>query len=196
MRELFIGMNIKFQNDHHKHKDRNLIYPPEWLKNKTNDSLIKIYNQLDSFYQSGVIVLGCVVQANTLLFKSNFRNCPANFIYTQDDYYYNNPSKLSLLASKLFSLKGNQDLPKDAQYFADTLQNELGRVYNIPVPMSITDNRNVVFTTLMVHRKHIPKHKVCNRFYPLIVLPDHKPDAMILPKWYWSEELLSRSNNW
>ena len=48
------------------------------------------------------------------------------------------------------------------------------------------ENKEVYFTSIFVDRRHLPEKKlVPETVYPMIVLFDSRPDAMIMPYWYW-----------
>lgn len=164
----------------------NYLTKPDYVI--SNDSLYPLYQNQNLFWMYGNVMLGSLVQANTLLFRSdNNSNCPAVFLYTNDDYYYENPEELSELSKKLFSLKGLKNLSPEVQYFADLLFDEYSRKFAIPLPKELTNGHNVFLTTVVVHRNHIPYNRIVSRLYPLLVLENKTPDAIILPKWYWTE---------
>jgi len=166
--------------------------PPLWVIHK---NLMQIYYNQKLFFEKGTIALGCVVAANALLFKRfNNKDCPASFLYTNEEYYYRFPNKLLSLASEIFTLKERSDLTPEEQFFADILKDEHQYIFNKDLPFTMTDGRIVKYTTAMVCRKHIPKSRLCNFFYPLLTLPEEEPDAVILPKWYWPAILKSKEN--
>ena len=48
------------------------------------------------------------------------------------------------------------------------------------------DKREIFFTSVVVNRDHLPYGLLMPQVtYPMIVLPNNKPDAMILPHWFW-----------
>lgn len=139
------------------------------------------------FYTKGEIALGAVVQANELLFERGRDNCPANFIYTKEPYFIENPDELDILASELFSTKGDRGYRPSIQKLADLLADEYERIFCYKLPKDLIDNKEVYFTSVFVDRKHLPGKILSERIYPMLILPDSKPDAMILPYWYWKE---------
>jgi hypothetical protein len=183
MGDFNFNSTIEYFNKNKKYTNKEILRCPDWMTE--DDDFKNIYPILEEFYEHGKIKLSCIVQANNLLFKGFFLDCPANFIYTDDPYYLENPLEFYNLATDLFSLKGKENPIEDEEFLARVLADEFERVFNYTVPKSITNGREVKFTSLMVHRKHLPKRKLCNIFYPLLVLEDSNPDAIILPKWYW-----------
>lgn len=179
---------VQSSKDNKKIMKTNLLKKPKWLKNNKKDELNKIYEKQKDFWEHGRIAFGCVVQANKRLFSmGNSYNCPANFIYTYDEYYYENPDKFHELAHDIYCLKESEDeLSAEKKYISELLFSEYKRDFHIPVPDSMTEGHEVFLTTVMVDRDHIPMHKLCNFFYPMLTLENDSPDAIILPVWYWS----------
>lgn len=178
---------IQSSKDNKKIMKKNLLKKPKWLKNNKKDELNKIYEKQKDFWEHGRIAFGCIVQANIKLFSmGNSYNCPANFIYTYDEYYYENANEFHKLAHDIYCLKESEDeLSAEEKYISELLFSEYKRDFHIPVPDSMTDGHKVFLTTVMVDRDHIPMHKLCNFFYPMLTLENDSPDAIILPAWYW-----------
>lgn len=138
------------------------------------------------FYTEGKIAVGAIVQANELLFEKGKDNCPANFIYTTEPYFIENPAELLYIADILFDTKGDDGYRPSIQKLADLLADEYERIFCYKLPRDIFDNKEIYFTSVFVDRKHLPtKILIPQIIYPMLILPDNKPDAMILPHWYW-----------
>lgn len=160
---------------------------PLWLS-KNPDDLIENYSFWPEYFLLGRPALGCLLQANELLFdRSQRHECPANFLYTFDEYYMKNTEKLSDIAYALFELKGTTGSDPQVQHFIDVITDENIRLFREPLPQSLTEGRAVFFTTLIVHRKSIPGGYLQDQFYPLLIADKLKADAVIMPKWYWKE---------
>lgn len=171
---------------------------PEWLlpeydKNgqyiEAPDPLYGLYDSFlqRRFYKEGSVAMGILVQANINLFKKGNEDCPANFIYSTDKYYWNNQDELLMMANALFNTKGGYGYYPSIQRLADLMADEYERIFSYRLPRHITEGRNVYFTTIMVQRAHLPKKKIIGRKYPLLVLENNQPDAMILPCRYWGK---------
>lgn len=143
---------------------------------------------LKRFYQEGKVALGALVQANTLLFDKGKDNCPANYIYTTDTYFTVHPKALESLADALYDIKGEQGYRPSLQKLADLLDDEYERIFAYKLPRDVTDNRDVYFTSIFVDRRHLPEKRLVGNLLPMLVLEDSKPDAVILPHWYWRKE--------
>ena len=138
------------------------------------------------FYTEGRIAIGAIVQANELLFQRGKIDSPATFIYTMDSFFIKNPQELTSLASQLFSIKGREGFIPSIQKLADLLADEYSITYSYKLPRNVMDNREIFFTSVVVNRDHLPYGLLMPQVtYPMIVLPNNKPDAMILPHWFW-----------
>ena len=49
----------------------------------------------------------------------------------------------------------------------------------------MTGGREVFFSSIMVPRKYLPGKKIDRRVYPFNILRGKRPDAMLIPHWYW-----------
>ena len=165
------------------------IRPPRWCR-QSDDELMLIYRDQKKLLFEGEVVLGLLVQANALLFRKGFADAPANVIYTADMSVENPVVKLREIAERLFSLKGTK--PDDAleRKFAGMISYEYSRDFRVTLPESLAQGLDATYTTIMVHRKHLPEGYITNDFFPLLIHQESRA-AMILPARYWSEELLS-----
>ena len=134
------------------------------------------------------MALGAIVQANELLFEAGRGDSPATFIYTQEPFFLQNPRELLIWATALFEMKGEDGYVPSVQRIADQLADEAGRYFHYRLPRDVMENREVWMTTILVSRDHLPgKILTPESVYPMLILPDDGPDAMILPYWYWKE---------
>lgn len=177
-------------------KKCNFLTCPDWLEPEYDadgeyleepDDLYLLFDPMlqRKFFKQGKVALGALVQANILLFKRGSDNCPADYIYTMDSYFLDNPKELEALALALFETKGDEGYLPSIQKLADLLEDEMERVFCYKLPRNVTEGRNVYFTTVLVDRSHLPHKRLIDSLKPMLVLPDNKPDAMILPHWYW-----------
>lgn len=164
------------------------LRPPGWCRAQ-KDELLLIYREQKKLLLEGQVALAMLVQANEHLFHKGTLDAPANIIYTTETSYENPLSKLLEIAQKLFSLKGTK--PEDAAElkFAQMISYEYSRDFRVTVPDSLAQGMDVTYTTIMIHRKHLPEGYLSNVFFPLLIHPESRA-SMILPARYWSEEML------
>lgn len=156
--------------------------PPGWMP--TDDALREVYRQQWTLIEKGRVVWGHIVQANKLLFEAGAINSPANVLYSTDAYF-DDLAELPELAGTLFSTKGEQLDDPEVQRFADALAAERTRPLRLLLPKRMTGDREVCFSTIMVHREHLPTGMLSTPFFPLLVAPDVVDVTMILPCKFW-----------
>lgn len=164
--------------------------PPAWLRKRRSDGLWELYRQRSLLLTRGTIVWAHLVQANEVLFSPGKIDAPAMVIYSPDPYFDAHLDELAEMASRLFALKDTK--PEDAELarFARFITDEMDRNLHVPIPSQISENRTVIATGIMVHRKHLPFGVLTESFFPLLALPEVTPATMILPERYWPDSLL------
>ena len=156
----------------------------------TRDKLRRVVLDQDLLRDHGCVVWGALVQANSMLFAHrNRQTLPANVIYSPDPYFDNNVEALRDLAHVLFELKGKRAASRELWKFARAITNEMLRAMRLPQPRSLTENREVYFTTCLIQPSHLPAGYLASGFFPLLICPDKTDAVMILPCAYWPAEL-------
>ncbi len=172
------------------------VYCPDWLEPEYDetgnfeeepDPLFYICDPFTQrkFYEEGKIAIGAMVQANIMLFERGKEDCPANYLYSLDPYYMDHQDELLRLAESIYETRGEYGYRPSIQKLADILDDEYERIFAYKLPRDVTNGRDVYCTTIIVARDHLPQRKIVNRLVPMLVLEGEKPDAMILPHWYW-----------
>lgn len=170
---------------------RDKLCMPRWVKD-SNDELKVIYEDASLLYKEGDIVYAYLIQANSLLFKEGVNNHPACVLFSTDKYFDDNLDKLEVLARHLYDYKGAEDVPENIRKFIDVITDEYIRLFNVKLPYEITKGRDVYYTTIMVHRNHIPGRYIKESYFPLLIAQNKTKASIILPKHYWSEDMLRR----
>lgn len=162
------------------------VRPPGWCK---TDDLMLVYEDGAKLLGEGMIVLAVLVQANVKLFERGADDHPANVIYTTDREAEQPLPRMLTVAHRLFSLKNTQPEDADEARFARAVSYELGREFRVTVPESISGGLDLTFTTIMIHRKHLPDGRLAAPYFPLLIHPESRA-AMILPARYWPDEFM------
>jgi hypothetical protein len=162
------------------------------LLNK-NDSLSILDEEIKELALNGEIHYGSILQANSLLYGYSWTkrmyNHPAAMLVSGSDYYDRNPIELNLLAGEIYKYKDKIDeSPRDIRKFVEVITDEYIREFNVSLPLSVTDNEYVYYTTIMVYRQHLPKHRINQRIYPVLTLPSTLKSTVILPCKYWTKK--------
>ena len=181
----------RFQEKYNATRRKDRLKMPPWMK-KSGDWLRGVYTAQSALYEDGILVLCAVVQANTSLYKWGCANCPADVVFSPDPHFENHPDALTEVALSLYRLKGKTGLPEEEQLVADHLADEKERLFYHRLPDSLGGGREIYLTTIMVHRRHLPQRRLIRSLYPLLVSPDRTDAAILLPKWYWSQDFYER----
>lgn len=180
--------------------EKNFLRCPEWVLPEFDedgdyveepDGFLPLFDHelQRRFFTEGEMAAGAIVQANELLFSRGKDDCAAAFIYTAEPHFIQHPGELISLAEAIFETKGDSGYMPSIQRLADLLADEYERIFRYRLPRDLMENREVYFTSIFVDRRHLPEKKlVPETVYPMIVLPDSRPDAMIMPYWYWKEK--------
>jgi len=165
------------------------IRPPKWCR-QSQDDLMLIYRDQKKLIDEGQVVIAMLVQANVNLFKKGYQDAPASIVYSDDLRAENLLQTLKDVAVGIFSLKETNPEDPDERKFAGMVSYEYGRDFRVTVPDKLSPELSVTYTTIMVHRKHLPEGYLANEFFPLLIHEESRA-AMILPARYWSKELLA-----
>jgi len=162
---------------------------PAPLARLASHPLRAVYDEQPVLFKHGQIVWAHVVQANTQLYQMGEMDQPAAFVFSLDPSFDAHWQSLATLAANLFALKGaaNPD-PADAE-FARIITSETEMVFNLSVPRQRAGNKEVFFTTAMVHRNHLPNWMLGANLVPFLVAPEKTRASMILPHRYWPYKL-------
>lgn len=171
-------------------RERERLPKPAWITSA--DTLYKTFTEYNELLEYGEIHYACLVQANTILFKTFPRfNCPADIIISVSDYYDIYPFELGEIAEGLYSYKNKNNAPDSIKKITDSITDEYERLYNIELPYSLTNSKPVFFTTIIVFRKHLPGQKLIGSIFPVITNPARFQTSIILPKKYWTKEFIN-----
>lgn len=167
----------------------NKLKRPNWIKKNDDSRFECIYDEQELLINEGKIVYGRIVHANDSLFQPGFSDSPACIVFSEDNYFDEHINELSEVANSLYALKRRQIEDEKLKKFADDITDEMTVLYNVQVPKLITKNKSVYYTTIMVHRKHLPERYLKLIWFPVLVLPIRTKAAMILPSKYWPKQL-------
>ncbi len=153
------------------------------------DSLYTIYREEKTLIKKGTVFIGCIVQANNNLFR---RFPPfdyaADMIYSPDPALGTNGKQLYAISRKLYSYKDRpNEAPEELREVVLSISDEITRCFNVPLPDSLTNGREVYFTTFKVMRKNLPGKKLQQNLLPILAAPGICKSSTVLPKDLWSE---------
>lgn len=180
------------QNNEEAPKSNFIMQDRDYVKLKAtfydeDDELLNLYNMQAEFFEHGQFGLGAIVMANTKLFKWGILDLPAYIVYSLDEYYNDaqHMQELVNIAGKIYDLKGRRQENETLRQIAYAIELETSREFGIKLPYDMTSGRDVFFTNIMINRKYLPKKKLDRKVYPFNILVGRRPDAMLIPHWYW-----------
>lgn len=160
------------------------LRPPLWLDD--DDPMREMYEKKAWLLKHGVVTYACIVQANERLFRRwpPF-NYPAHIVFSTDLRSTDTPDELYDVAWNLFSYKGADpsEIPPEWREVAAVITDEFDRS---DFTFSVNGKTYRMIPT-MVHRKLLPKGKLCGQLLPILTAPKCT-QVMVLPKRYWSKE--------
>jgi hypothetical protein len=162
------------------------VRPPRWCR---DDDLLTVFQDRGKLLREGNIVPAVLVQANAALFERGHEDAPANVIYTTDSDAEQPVARMLEVARKIFSLKGTRPEDVDEARFARMVSYELGRDFRVTVPDALSGGLDLTYTTIMVHRRHLPEGRLAVPYFPLVIHPESRA-ALILPARYWPDDFL------
>ena len=131
----------------------------------------------------GKIYYGCVVQANELLFNV-FRGMemalPAVIVYSDDEYFSQNPSELIKVADYLYS-------HKDVNFLRD----EYTVFSNLELHPEVVEERKVYATCVMICRRHLPMGCLTGAILTVIADPENSTSTFVIDVKYWTENFVA-----
>ncbi|HEX8188941.1 MAG TPA: hypothetical protein VF586_11355 [Pyrinomonadaceae bacterium] len=163
------------------------VRPPRWCG---ADDLSAAFRDRGKLLREGNIVPAVLVQANTALFEPGADDAPANVIYSTDAEAEQPVARMLEVARGIFSLKGTRPEDPDEARFARMVSYELGRDFRVTVPERLSGGLDLTYTTIMVHRRHLPEGRLAAPYFPLLIHPESRA-SMILPARYWPDDFLA-----
>lgn len=155
------------------------VVPPPWMK---GDELYSQITAMPSLYRTGKVVWAALVQANSLMFKSEGASCPGEIVFDptgQTDVY-----TLHNSAKQLFALKGTTPEQEDQRKYAEHLTDERTRLINFPFPQSLAP-LPLRMSSVWFWRMHLPDGILTLPYFPIIISEQTLGEAIILPSLFW-----------
>lgn len=166
------------------------IARPQWLVDRPDDHLSELFNNLDRLYSEGIVVWGCVIDANGPLFDKGKDDCTGELVYSLDQPDHENLDELQDTARRVFRLKQTQ--PKDPvlRSIAMHITNERMRIFGAMLPDELSPTLPCRVSSTYFVRKHLPKRRLCGDLLPIIVLPEAPHIALPLPGRFWPTDVV------
>lgn len=170
---------------------------PYWME---RDPLRRTYKDKKLLRKYGKVTYAALVQANVQMFYPvNGQNIPGNpgcVLYSFSENCENAPEHMLELGEYLFSYKDRDDAPDCIRHIVGAITDEHSRSMNQKLDPCVTNGDEIVFTTIMFFRQHLPKNRLIGSVFPVVVAPGHCESVMVLPKRYWTKEMKMNYIQW
>jgi hypothetical protein len=167
------------------------LWTPRQVWVRPDGGLFAVYCFRRRFLEEGEIVWAALVQANNMLFKPGRGDFPALVVYAVDQSLDNTPEWLLALAHWMFRLKNTTPEGLDEQAVAAMVSDEFNHDAGAPLPPTCTHGREIVCSTIMIFRNHLPGGVLRGGCFPIFI---HRKTtaAMIVPCQFWPESFFRR----
>lgn len=162
-----------------------LITRPRWMVADNDESGLGWFITAEKEMQeTGVVVPGVIIQANSLLFSNGDDDHPGELLFT----FAQDPdlNELRRTAGAIYDLKGKSSTVPEEMFFSQYLADELERVLKVPVSERITSNPETYVSTTIFYRQHLPDGILRSSVFPVLASPQ-SGKAMILPHNLWTK---------
>jgi hypothetical protein len=154
---------------------------------QSGDPVTVVYTHLPQLIRKGRLAWGALVLADEALAAPGTGDRPVLVVYSNDEYYDARPAELAALGARVGALRGTRPAAPELRELADQLRNDAGRPLGVALPSAVAA-REVVLTSAMCIRAHLPGGVLAGDWFPLLV---HAASAvpMILPAALWPQAL-------
>ena len=171
------------------------MHPPAWVF-KDKDDMRVLYKDQQLLLDEGYVVWGRVVQANAYLYRPYLHlDCGATIIFCPERDGHS-VETLDAIAGDLSALKPKHKLTnehdafdnEEEERYGHMLADEMIRAIDWYAPPSLSRGKVVRSTSIMLPRKHLPKHRLAQMTFPILVHPS-TASTRLVPERYWPDEL-------
>jgi hypothetical protein len=160
---------------------------PAWMSD--NEPLLRVVDGWVHSVKNGKVAWGVVVQANRQLWSTGTEDCPAMVAWSPDDEFESDPATLKAVVAKLHVVQAGSKHPAEFEELHHFLNDDLRRESFLLVPKRLTNGRNVVLSTIMVFRNHLPQGYLAKTTLPICV-GEQWDFPVLLPSVAWTKNLI------
>jgi hypothetical protein len=160
------------------------VSPPVKIQTNPADPMRVLYAKQDLLIRKGRIVWGAVVPLDKALLAPGKEDLPGLLVYSQDTWFDARPAELAAIAMRLAVLKTAPAATPELRRLGLQVRNDSGRPLDVKLPAELSTH-DVVLTSFMGVRSHLPDTVLANDWFPLLV---HESSVvpLIVPSMFWS----------
>jgi len=160
---------------------------PSWMSD--DDALLRVVDGWEHSLLNSKVVWAVVVQANRQLWSHGTEDYPAMVAWSPDDEFESDPATLNAVVAKIQTVREGSSDKDGLEELCQFLKNDLRRESFQVVPKSLTNGRNVVLSSILVFRNHLPQGYLAKSTLPLCV-GEQWDFPVILPSAAWTKKLI------
>ncbi len=132
--------------------------------------------------KNGKIYYAYLVEAaNAILTNKNLASSvmPAVVVYSTDEYYEKNPLALREIVKKIYT-----DMRDDSEWYI-----------NEKVKDDSEEGRELILSSVMVYRNHLPTGYLSDALIPIVANPDKSTSVFVVDFKYWTDNFIGNFAN-
>lgn len=133
MKEIITECKMKFEYKKERfnilERMYNKLKKPHFMKISNDQRFKCIFDDQKLLFSEGRIVVGHIVQANTLLFEPGKLDHPACIVFSEDAYFDGNIDELYEIAHSLYALKGTVVEDSEIRKFVEVITDEMVSIH-------------------------------------------------------------------
>ncbi|MEE1056266.1 MAG: DUF3592 domain-containing protein [Acutalibacteraceae bacterium] len=170
------------------------------------DSIKEIYNNYQYVMENGELYLCAIIRPfdndiyNQLISLDDDRidtgaaryTIPAFVVYSTDEYFISHPWELKQIVANFMYISYDNNIANenDMMYF-NAVHDNNARLYNVQYCGALSNNRNVLITTVVLDKNHLCNARLSNKLLYIVANPTQTKFSAILPSCYYSTRELS-----
>ncbi len=164
-----------------------VVEPPPWMK--ADDLLRAAYRDRTALFETGDIVWGHVVQANSQLLRRGDVALPAHVLYASLPEGEPDPERLERAADRTFALKGRTPADPELARVAGALADDAPRHPPFDLPVAIHEGMPMRLAIVVVHPRLLPRPYLASFLVPLLA-SRARDSVVVLPVRHWASDLV------
>ena len=156
-----------------------------------NDEITR--SHLAPVLENGRVVWSCFVKANRDLYSEGRSGSLGYLVFNPHGDFDDHPLHLEMIADRLAGLRytslNSLEEPILARFIA-LLDDDVAHISNERVPSHWADGYEIFYDRVYAFRSSFPDGFLGPRLQPLVIWPERRPDACLLPTALWPPELL------
>ena len=172
----------------HEERRHFAIPRPPWAG--TDPLYADLARDQETLFRRGTVVPACFVRAHDNMKRVAPADVPGDVVWSFDPRLAADLDDLSSIAEDLEDSVEYGSGDEDEEALAQSLRAGTVRLHAKELPPSLSGEFEVLISSVLLVRNHVPGGFLADRHVPLLVAPGEARTAMVLPARYWPDELV------